>query len=161
MRYCLLPLLLLSACSTTVEEIATQIPSVCDHIPIQNAERVAIKFIDNKSVIITPDPGLATASISTQIDLNNDGLSDLILRFADACGNWGECPYGIYIRCNENQYIAASDINYMIGLEVSESNKTEGHWRDLTVITRKSDTQTSRAILRFNDGRYRLLGESN
>lgn len=90
-------------------------------------------------------------------DLNADGLSDIIVRAPDACGNWGECPYAVLAGCGGDTYAIVWSPDYAVRLEV-DASATEvagAAWRDLIQTVRVDAHDTPRAeawILRW-DGR--------
>ncbi len=51
------------------------------------------------------DPALGAAQVVWRGDLNRDGRDDRMLTYADACGNWGECPRQLYVACADGTYL--------------------------------------------------------
>ena len=104
---------------------------------------------------------LGTTKMSWSGDLNQDGQQDLVLRFYEDCGNWGHCPYGVYVGCGEDRYVPVwgpghgSQDGYASGLEVT-FERSSG-WSDLKLIQRVTTNDDDYAVastLRFSDSSY-------
>lgn len=106
---------------------------------------------------LDPDIGLGIAEPLWRGDLNEDGISDLVLIFAQACSNWGECPKGVYAGCSSpDKYVNVYEPDYMISLEVRDSLsiRSGGRWRDLFKVVRRDRFSSENSLLTFYDNSY-------
>lgn len=76
-------------------------------------------------------------------NLNNDGFEDLIVRDPDACGNWGECPWAIYVGCADGTYVAVWGPEYTF--EIRDPTPTGADWTRVIRIDRTGDAADDRA----------------
>ena len=116
-------------------------------------------------VVLTPDPGLGDAAPAWRGHLNTDGVEDLIVRFAEACGNYGECPFGVYVGCRAGRYVAVWGPDYTFDLKVREdpTANADAAWRDLIQVERTGQIGNERAderLLRFQGAEYQRFREA-
>jgi hypothetical protein len=110
-------------------------------------------------IVLEPDSfGLGPARVWWTGDLNNDGLPDLILRFPEACGNWGECPEAVVAGCGGARYALVWEPEYVVGLTVDSA--VASGWRPLVAMIR-TDRGPGDQRLEFVDGRYRWAASPN
>src|SRR5262245_34114638 len=96
-------------------------------------------------------------------DLNGDARSDLILVFPDACGNWAECPIGVYVRCADELFAVVLPPTYMWQLKVGVTRTHVGSstWLELIEIARGGSATKetlSEVRWRFDGTTYRKHG---
>lgn len=115
-------------------------------------DAMTVRVLADGAVELAPDLGLGAARPAWRDDLNGDGLPDLALRFADACGNWGDCPYAVLATCGAERYAVVWGPEYCVELEVG-GDGGEG-WAELVAVDRVGD-EGARRVWRFADGRYR------
>lgn len=142
-------------------------PAVCassETITIQDAGPQGTR--DGPTLALTPEPfGMGPPRASWRGDLNADGLSDLIASFPEGCGNWGECPRGVFVGCGGDAYVTVWEPEYSLVLEVDahETVMAGVAWRDL-VETRRLDSMDENGrltdgvetrVLTFDGSRYR------
>lgn len=103
--------------------------------------RYTIARIPDDSVRLISEDGMThIGRIAKQVDLNFDGLDDVIINFGD-CGNWGDCVYGIYVQQADQQYTCVFQPEYWSSgkwdvLE-NESTQVDGvRWMKLQLYTR-------------------------
>jgi hypothetical protein len=105
-RFFFLPLaLLLVACGKPAESPppAASAPETGPVVAVDSAPEGAcpwaIAVDDEGAAQVEPDPGMGAGQVVWQGALNDDGAEDLLLRFPEGCGNYGECPYALYVAC--------------------------------------------------------------
>lgn len=126
-----------------------------------------IKFLpDDLIKLISEDGSVLSGQVSKKVDLNFDGLDDLIVNFG-FCGNWGDCLYGIYVQQEDQRYqcVFAPDYWYSGKWELLENEFTkvgEERWMKFKLFARKDNGQgifdvVPHSILQFDGEKYRNL----
>lgn len=164
----------LAACSPSTSLIETPVPVAREHAAhaqatpeapasgppewscVGGADIVRLTTSRGGAAHVEPEPGLGGARVVWQGDLNEDNRTDWIFAFPDACGNWGECPRGVYVGCGgDRASVVWPPDSYAVALKIGTSTTVvEGQrWRDL-VETRRTgkDDEAEDRVLRF-DGR--------
>lgn len=72
------------------------------------------EMIPGESIRLIPEKGdgILIGQISKKVDLNVDGLDDLIVKFPETCGNSGDCVYGIYVQEADGRYTCVFPPDY-------------------------------------------------
>lgn len=139
------------AAAAPVEEASsTREGPACD-------DALVLRDLEDGGLAVAPDPGFGVARVAWRDDLNGDGLVDLALRFPDACGNWGDCPYAVLAACDGERYTVVWGPEYCVKVERVEVEKGDGGgegWTELVAVDRLGD-DAARRVWRFADGRYR------
>jgi hypothetical protein len=130
---------------------ATSVPSAPAHCR-------ARATIEPEPLTVEPDPGMGPATTVWSGDLNDDGEDDLLLRFPEGCGNYGDCPYAIYVSCDasSSSYGLVWGPAYSFDLAVDENAAPAEGWRTL-IDTQRDGKEVSLRRLGFNDGRYAIV----
>lgn len=126
-----------------------------------SGSRVSVTLLrqeDDRQVMkVEPDPELGgEASLMARVDLNGDGHQDLILRFFELCGNYGECPFAAYAGCGGDEYVTVRPSEYATALEIRPRGGMP--WAELSETVRKDDDAAGDPLqrtLRFDQGSYR------
>jgi hypothetical protein len=146
-------------------------PAVCgssEKITIQDAGPQGT--LDGPTLALTPNPfGMGPPRSSWRGDLNADGLSDMIVSFPEGCGNWGECPRGVFVGCGGDAYVNVWEPEYSVALEVDahETVVAGVAWRDLVETLRLDSMDedgnltdgAETRVLTFDGSRYRRAQE--
>lgn len=162
-RPCLLPilLLLLAACGKPAEPPPTApatLAAPAAEIAPDPACRWAITLEDDGAARVEPDPGMGMATVVWQGALNEDEGEDLLLRFPEGCGNYGECPYALYVACAHSQ--GGGDGHYRevwgpdYAMDVQMGKIGDDGWRSILRMQREGD-QMHEEPLAYTDGGYR------
>lgn len=135
-------------------------PAVCSEQETLTIEPAAS---DADERTLTPDAfGMGPPRQTWRGDLNGDALPDLILLFAEACGNWGECPHGVFVGCGGERYATVWNPEYAVDLSVG-AHRTRvggGDWLDVLSLERTgtADEPDARTrTLRFDGSQYQPL----
>jgi hypothetical protein len=89
-----------------------------------------------------------------QGDINGDGREDVLLVDRAACGNWGDCPFALFVACGDGDPIPVWT-QYAQNVRVAPSGSS---WQDLIVIGRSGhagDDYAYTARWRFDGKGYR------
>jgi hypothetical protein len=121
--------------------------------------------IDANQVTMEPESGLGNGIIiSERVDLNGNGMEDLILHFSESCGKPGECPKGIYMNKGGGQYTRVYGPAYIFSYTIlDEFTMANGHeWKNIKINHRpKKDkdrnvTEVPPSMLIFTAQSYKL-----
>jgi len=114
--------------------------------------------IELDPLTVVPDPGMGPATTVWNGDLNGDEATDLVLRFADACGNYGDCPYAIYVSCgaSPSSFGLVWGPAYSFDLAVDVSTPPRSGWLTL-VDTQRDGQEVSLRRLGFTGESYAIV----
>ena len=113
---------------------------------------------DREVFAVDPEPELGgEASRMWEGDLNGDGHADLVLRFFELCGNYGDCPFAVYAGCGEDRFVPVWGPRYAVALEIPKSSPSAG-WAELVQVELHEDASGGdfdvMTTLSFQSGRY-------
>lgn len=128
-----------------------------------------VEVMPGDAVRLIPDHGadILTADISKKVDLNFDGLDDLIVMFPETYGNWGDCVYGIYAQKENGKYVCVFQeywFSYQWDLLENECNLVDGvRWMKLRLYSRTDygggpPGWIPTHFLQFDGKRYQEIG---
>ena len=102
---------------------------------------------------MTASPSEAVKPVTTwKGDVNGDGHGDLLLVDRDACSNWGDCPYTLFLTCQSRQVPLWSGYAHRV---TPVTSKTK--WKELEVVQRDAvagKDKASRFRVRFDGRKY-------
>jgi hypothetical protein len=167
-RFFFLPLaLLLVACGKPAESPppAASAPETWPVVAVDSAPEGAcpwaITVDDEGAAQVEPDPGMGAGQVVWQGALNDDGAEDLLLRFPEGCGNYGECPYALYVACPgepAGRYREVREPDY--AMDVQMGTQGDDGWRSVLWMQREGDRMREEPLA-YSDGGYRATTPSN
>ena len=146
------PLILLAACSEPVEpppEPLNAIAAPQAGVDASCRWTIADAEAENgaQQVRIEPDPGMGPAEVVWRGGLDSDAAEDLLVRFPEACGNYGDCPHALYVACTGGEggrYREVWAPDYALEIKFGEPG-SDG-WREVLRVQREGDRVTEAAI---------------
>jgi hypothetical protein len=94
-------------------------------------------------------------------DLNSDGILDLIVQNEESASSYGELEHSVYVGCGGDRFALVYGPEYSIQLEPEpEAGAAEQGFLRLRELRRTgtaSDPEAERALLRYENGRYRQM----
>jgi hypothetical protein len=124
---------------------------------------VHVRKEDDREVMsVDPDPQLGgEASVMWRGDLNGDGRPDLILRFFELCGNAGECPWGVYAGCGQDESISVWGPEYTFRIDSpAESGKGWAPLMQTIRVAKVGRDDAEKRKLLFQNGAYRSANDT-
>lgn len=128
--------------------------------------RVERTSSDSVRLIPEGDCAAINGEIAKKVDVNFDGLEDLIINFG-WCGNWGDCIYGIYVRQADQKYKCVFQPEYWYSgqwdLLEKECTRVDGtRWMKLRLYSRTDYGGSPPGIvptsfLQFDGSRYQNI----
>ncbi len=107
---------------------------------------------------------MGTATVVWQGALNDEDAEDLLLRFPEGCGNYGECPYALFVACIAPQggeigrYREVWEPDY--AMDVQMGTMGDNGWRPVLRMQREGDRMREEPLA-YSDGGYRATAPSN
>lgn len=129
--------------------------------------KYAIEWVPGDSIrLISGDSYVINGRIAKKVDLNFDGLEDLIINFGQ-CGNWGDCLYGIYTQQSDGKYSCVFQPEYWYSgkWDLLENDYTQANGRRWMKIQLYSRTDyggdppgiVATSTLQFIDRNYQVV----
>lgn len=112
--------------------------------------KTVYKIVRTKdSVAVSPattEFGLTLGTVSRTVDLNGDGVKDLIVSFGN-CGNWGDCIFGFFVAKDTGKYTCVFE-EYLPPFEIAPSaTRVQGRlWKDIVLWERSDNGETPKSI---------------
>ena len=122
---------------------------------LQGACPWAITVDGEGAARMEPDSGMGTGQVAWQGALNDDGAEDLLLRFPEGCGNYGECPHALYVACAREDTDLYREVwapDYALEIKVREPG--DDGWCPILRMRREGDRVVEEPLT-YAEGSYR------